>query len=269
MSRFLRPVAAAISLGFALAGSAAADSPVASYQFAGSLAADQAGAPALLAIDPLGQNGFETAVVHGASRSVYRWSGNGADALQQAGLTLNANGLLPDYASYSVAMTFEFATTAPFGGGWRRVVDTEGRQSDSGFYVSPAQKLQTVQVPTGSLVEGSTTFTTPDFHDVLLSVAPEAGRQRVMAYLDGQLEVSTLTDTFTLANANNPGHVLSFFADNLADNAQQEYANGRIASLALYAGAITPSAVVPEPESAALLLLGLAVLVPLARRARG
>lgn len=258
---------ATLALSLALVGPAVAQAPVASYQFAGTLAADQAGAPALQALDPLGQNGFETAVVHGVSRSVYRWSGNGADALQQAGLSLDTSALLADYGSYSVAMTFEFASTAPFGGGWRRLIDTEARQSDAGFYVSPEQVLQTVQIyPSGNvLASGSTLFTTPGFHDVLLSVAPDAGQQRVKVYLDGQLEVSTVTDTFTLANPNNPGHLLGFFADNSASNAQQEYADGRIASLTLFSGAVTPAAV-PEPGSAALLLLGLAAGVPLLRR---
>jgi len=264
-----RPLAI-LALGFALAGTALAGTalaaaPVASYHFDGTLAADQAGAPALLAIDPLGQNGFETAVVNGVSRSVYLWAGNGADSLQQGGLTLDASALLTGFSSYSVALTFEFAATAPFGGGWRRIIDTEGRQSDNGFYVSPELTLQTVQIESNALVNGSTVFTTPGFHDVLFSVAPEAGRQRVKAYLDGQLEISTLTDTFTLANANNPHHLLTFFADNTAAGAQLEYANGRIASLALYDGAITPSAV-PEPQSVLLLLLGLGVILPAVRR---
>ncbi|MBI3346248.1 MAG: PEP-CTERM sorting domain-containing protein [Burkholderiales bacterium] len=264
MSRPLNSLVAALSLGMACAAASAA-TPVASYHFGGTLAADQAGVPALLALDPLGLNGFETATVHGASRSVYRWAGNGEDALQQAGLTLATSGLLADNASYSVALTFEFATTAPFGGGWRRVVDTEGRQSDNGFYVSPDQQLQAVQVQ--PIANGSTTFTTPGFHDVLLSVSPEAGQQRVKAYLDGRLEFSTLTDVFTLANPNNPDHLLTLFADNVAASAQQEYANGRIASLALYDGAITPSAV-PEPQRAVLLLVGLGACVLRARRHR-
>ena len=50
-----------------------------------------------------------------------------------------------------------------------------------------------------------------------------------------------------------------FFADNTAAGAQHEFANGRIASLALYDGALTPSAV-PEPGAALLLAAGLAVL---------
>lgn len=265
MTRLIHGLAASLLAISAAATSVAfAATPVASYQFNNSLAADQAGAPALLAIDPLAANGFETAVVHGASQTVYRWSGNGQFSAQQAGLTLDTSGLLTDNASYTVALTFEFATTAPFGGGWRRVIDTEGRHSDNGFYVSPSQVLEAVQV--GPIGDGSTFFTTPGFHDVMLSVAPEAGRQRVTAWLDGQQEFSVLSDVFTLANANNPGHLLTFFADNLDAGAQQEFANGRIASLALYDGSFTPSSV-PEPTAAVLMVAGLAALSRLRRRA--
>ncbi len=258
-----RSLLATVVLLTAVLSDAQAASLVASYHFAGSLAADQASAPALLAIDPISQNGFETATVNGLSQTVYRWSGSGASPLLQAGLTLDASGLLPDFASYAVAMSFEFASTAPFGGGWRRLIDTEGRQSDNGFYVAPSQQLQAVQV--NPIADGSTLFTTPGFHEVLLSVSPEAGRQRVTAYLDGQLEFTTLSDVFTLANANNPGHLLTLFADNIGASANQEYANGRIAALALYDGAITPGAV-PEPATGLLALTGLGLL--LGRRLR-
>ena len=264
MTRLTQTLAAGLFALTALAATAA--TPVASYHFNGSLAADQAGAPALLAIDPQAKNVFEAATVNGVSQTVYHWIGDGASSSTQAGLTLNTAGLLTDNAAYTVAMTFAFDTTAQTGGGWRRLIDTEGRQSDNGFYVSPAQRLEAVQ---GSpLVDGSTVFTTPGFHTVLLSVAPAADRQRVTAWLDGSQEFSVLTDTFTLANANNPNHLLTFFADNLAAGAQEEYANGRIAALALYDGSFTPSAV-PEPTTAVLMLAGLGALARLRRRTAG
>ena len=61
-------------------------------------------------------------------------------------------------------MTFEFTQAAAFGGGWRRIVDTQNRQSDNGFYVDPGNRLQVYPV-----VTGSTIFTTPGFHDVVLT----------------------------------------------------------------------------------------------------
>lgn len=229
---------------------------VASYDFNNSLFAKEVGKPGLVAINPLGQNTFETAVVNGLSETVYHWVGNGADASQQAGLSLDTSGLV-NYKSYSVALTFEFSTQALTGGGWRRIVDTQNRQSDSGFYVGPGNKLEVIQIPTIS--PGTSTYTTPGFHDVVLSVSPNGAKQTVSAYLDGQLEVSATTDTFNLDNADNPNHLLYFFVDNLFSNAQQEFANGRIASLKLYDGAFNPLAV-PEPETGAMMLAGLGLV---------
>lgn len=229
---------------------------VASYDFNNSLAANEAGKPSLVAIDPLGQNSFETAVVNGFNDTVYHWVGNGADASQQAGFSLDTTGLV-NYKSYSVALTFEFSSQALTGGGWRRIIDTQNRQSDSGFYVGPSNKLEVIQIPTVN--PGSTTFTTPGFHNVVLSVIPNGAQQTVSAYLDGQLEVTSTTDTFNLNNSDNPNHLLYFFVDNLFSNAQLEYANGRIASLKLYDGAFNPLAV-PEPEISAMMLAGLGLV---------
>lgn len=259
-------------LGLAMATAQAVTQPVARYGFQGTLAADQAGAPSLLALDPLGSSGFETAVVDGVARTVYRWTGAADPATQQAGLQLATAGLLSDPQSYSLALSFEFSSAALGGGGWRRILDTQLRQSDNGFYVSPENRLQTVRgtdasdVDSNQLVSGSTLFTTPGFHTVWLTVQGVApGQQQVTAWLDGQLELSTTTSRFGLDPVSNPQGRLVFFADNLAAGAQLEYANGRIASLALYDGVVSPSAV-PEPQVALLLAAG---LVLLAWRRRG
>ena len=67
---------------------------MASYSFNDTLAADQAGRPSLVSVDPLGLNSFETALVHGVSQRVFRWDGNGSTPAQNAGLTLDATGLV-------------------------------------------------------------------------------------------------------------------------------------------------------------------------------
>lgn len=246
----------AFAVFFASASLAAAATLVASYDFDNSLAANESGVPALEAIDPLGLNVFETAAVNGQSRTVYRWSGNGISSLDNAGFKLKTTGLLT-YNDYSVALTFEFLSPALFGGGWRRIMDFENRQSDSGFYVSPVDNIQAVQVP--AIFDGTTEFTTPGFHNVLLTVSPDGARQRVKAYLDGNLELAVTTDFFSLDNANNPGNLLHFFVDNTSGGAQQEFANGRIASLKIFSGEVDPGTL-PEPQSALLLLTGACAL---------
>lgn len=245
-------------------GAAHAASLVASYSFNDTLAADQATLPALVSIDPLGQNGFETAIVKGQSQRVFRWSGDGLRSQDNAGLKLDTTGLV-NYSSYSVALTFEFASQAVHGGGWRRVIDTQNRQSDNGFYVNPNNLLELVQV--NSLPAGPTTFTTPGFHDVVMTVSPTlGGRQLVHTYLDGTLQASATMDVMGLDHPDNPGHLLHFFVDNVAADAQQEFANGRIASLQLYDGVIVPSPV-PEPSQVVMMLVGaLGVLIGVRHR---
>ena len=248
--------AALLGLGFA---SAQAATLVASYSFNDTLAANQAGKPSLVSVDPLGLNSFETAVVNGASQRVFHWNGNGSTPTSNAGLRLDATGLV-SYDNYSVEMTFEFTEASAFGGGWRRIIDTQNRQSDNGFYVEPGNRLQVYDV-----VTGSTIFTTPGFHNVILTNFVVGGVREVKAYLDGHLELVSDTDQLNLDNASNPGHLLHFFLDNVAGPAQQEFADGRIAALAIYDGVVIPSAI-PEPETYALLLVGLAAVGAAARR---
>ncbi len=164
------------------------------------------------------------------------------------------------YDNYSVELTFEFSELAAFGGGWRRIIDTQNRQSDNGFYVEPGNALQVYPVATGT-----TTFTTPGFHDVVLTNFVIGGVREVKAYLDGTLELTSDTDQLNLDNANNPGHLLHFFLDNIAGPAQQEFANGRIASLRIFDGIVVPTPV-SEPAPITLMLFGVVALGQLARR---
>ena len=255
MRTLIAPVFSACCLLFS--GGANAAALVASYNFNNTLAANQAGVAALTAIDPVGANGFETAVVNGVSQRVYRWGGSGSSAAEQGGLALNATGLV-SYDNYSIEMVFAFDSAAQFGGGWRRIVDTQNRQSDNGFYVDPNNFLQVYPV-----ISGTTEFTNMTYRSVVMTNFVVNGVREVKAYLDGQLELQSDTDQLNLSNANNPNHLLHFFADNVAGPAQQEWASGRIASLKLFDGVVVPGAVVPEPGSLALALVALlAAAVP-------
>lgn len=255
-SFFHRALFAAMFAGVTIASQAA--TVVATYNFGDTLAADELTAPTLVSIDPFSSNGFETALVNGVSRRVFHWVGDGIDATRNAGLSLDATGLV-SYDNYSVEMTFEFLTLPAYGGGWRRIVDTQNRQSDNGFYVDPDEYLQVYPDATGT-----TTFTTPGFHNVVLTNFVVGGKREVKAYLDGKLELTSDTDQLNLDNSNNPGHLLNFFVDNLAGPAQQEYADGRIAFLRLYDGVVA----VPEPTSLVLMLAGLSAVGFTAKRTR-
>jgi hypothetical protein len=255
MKSFLLRGLAAASLVFSGAASAAV--LVASYGFNDSLAADQAGVASLVAIDPTAANHFDTAVVNGSSQRVYTWAGNGASPTTQGGFSLDTTGLV-SYDNYSVELVFRFSELAQFGGGWRRILDTQNRVSDNGFYVAPNNFLQVFPV-----VDGHTTFTTGDFHSVVLTNFVVNGVREVKAYLDGVLELESDTDQLNLDNVNNPGHLLNFFVDNFVA-APQEWAAGSIATLRVYDGIIVPNGV-SEPASAALVLLALGGLAGAAR----
>ena len=243
-----------LSLSLALTSAQGAPTLVATYDFNDTLAATGGGAPNLISVDPLGLNGFEDAIVNGSTRRVFHWNGSGDTPANNAGLTLDATGLV-DYTSYSVELTFEFLEAAQFGGGWRRIIDTQNRQSDNGFYVAPSNQLQVYPV-----VTGSTLFTTPGFHNVVLSNLVNGGTREVKAYLDGVLQLTSDTDQLNLDQANNPGHLLHFFLDNLVSAAQQEFADGRIAQLRLFDGIVDPTTPATEPTSLALLGVGLLCL---------
>jgi hypothetical protein len=238
-----------LTVGF-FTSPASAQTSVATYRFNNTLAADEAGVPALLSVDPFGLNGFEDAIIDGQSRRVFRWNGNGNPATQQAGLVLDATGLV-SYNNYSVELVFEFLESSQFGGGWRRIIDTQNRRSDNGFYVDPGNRLQVYPV-----VTGTTLFTTPGFHKVVLTNFVKDGEREVKAYLDDVLQLTSNTDQLNLDNPNNPGHLLHFFLDNIAGPAQNEYADGRISFLRLYDGIIVPSPQqVPEPGTVGAILL--------------
>ncbi len=239
-----------VSSFFAIAA-AHASTLVASYSFNNTLAADQAGIPSLISVDPLGLNGFENATLNGTVRPVFHWQGDAIPSTQQAGLTLDTTGLV-QYENYSVELTFEFLQAAQAGGGWRRIIDTQNRQSDNGFYVDPGNRLQVYPV-----VTGSTIFSTPGFHDVLLTNFVNGNQREVKAYLDGVLQLQSDTNQLNLDNPDNPGHILSFFLDNVNGPAQNEFADGEIASLRLYDGIVVPSNSVPEPKTSVLVLGGL------------
>lgn len=238
------------------AASAMAQSPVAEYDFNNTLTSSVAGAPALGVVDPTGTSGFVTDTVNGVSRTVWNFNGTNANT-SQGGLTLDTTGLLSSNSVYSLEMVFKFTQRD---GAWRRIVDTDSRTLDAGFYVDPSNNLNVY--PNG----GGTSFANNVYEDVFLV---DNGGQ-VTFYLNGSAQATVTSTSVNIDSTND----LYFFLDNIAGGGQGEWSAGDIAQIRLYNEALTavppptPPVVpsVPEPGTYALMLAGLGVVGSLARR---
>lgn len=232
---------------------------VATYEFTNTLAPDSgSSAPSLTPVDPLAQNAYLVeSDVFGKSDTVYRFSGTSSD---NAGLSLNTTNLVMAN-SYSVEMVFSLDLAS----GWRRVIDVQDRQVDSGFYVDLDNHL-TIFPTSGS---GPNSFA-PGYHHVIMTVASDG---TVKGYIDG---LSDLTVNTTLMNlSNSASNTMNFFLDNVAGRAQGEYSSGKIAQLRLYDGVLTDeealtlsqTPLVPEPTVPMLFISAGLTLATRRRRA--
>ncbi|MCC7352053.1 MAG: hypothetical protein IT446_15950 [Phycisphaerales bacterium] len=204
----------------------------ATYNFNNTLAADELGVPALVSVDPLGQNGFETAEVFGVSRPVFKWDGTASPVNLQAGLTLDTTGIVTDPTAYSLELVFEFTQDT---GSWRRIFDTTGRKADTGFYVEPGDRLQVYND-----VTGKTNFVTNEFHYIVMTVE----NINVKAYFDGVLELNSETNKLNIQDP-----VVSFFIDNnLGGPAETEFADGRVALIRLQDGVLSDSEIADRAD---------------------
>lgn len=258
--RLLVATAVASTLGW----SAQAATLEATYLFDGSLLAEESGAPALVAIDPLALNQFTTAQVFGQTRTVYRFDGM---TMNQGGLAVSTAALLTR-TQYSVEIVFDFDGTSRF----RRVVDSANRSTDFGLYVDPNDKLSTwtgVNNPGGLVADDG-------YAHVTLTVQADT----VKTYVNGVLGRTTSTNSLNISNAD----TLHFFLDNTIGFGRGEYSSGTIAFLRLYDGALTaseiaalaanplppqgPAATTPVPLPGSLVLLGSSLVASLTLRRR-
>jgi hypothetical protein len=236
----------------------------ATYLFNDTLAAGEGGAPALTAIDPLGLSGYETTIVFGEARRVWRFDGAVNPPENQGGLTLPTSGLLtPNSYSVEVVALWFGRGVSPGAVDWRHITDVEDRSTDNGFYIDPYDVLDLF--PT--VGSGTTVFDINEFRHVTLTVS---SADEVRAYLDGTLEFSTTTTIQQINNANNPGLLMHFFVDDTGSNFVQDWAAGQVALIRVWDGVLSDDqvavlardpfgGVIPEPSGMFLFVCGLVV----------
>ncbi|MDD5295342.1 MAG: PEP-CTERM sorting domain-containing protein [Rhodocyclaceae bacterium] len=241
------------------AGLASASTLQGEYLFNNSFASTLAGAPALVAVDPLGTNGFMSDTVFGQSRTVYASNGTGAS---NAGLTLNTTGLVSN-TSYSVEMLFDVT-----GGNdlYKRLLRTG--PNDNGLYVDPAGKLNTYTGPSGP--NSGLAFSLNTYHDMVVTVS--GGWTKV--WLDGSLSHTVATNVLDISA---PANILNFYIDEYT-----EFTNARTALIRLWDGALGSGDIaalaadpltsradtLPEPSAIALFATGLGLAGFAARKRR-
>jgi hypothetical protein len=248
-------LAAVGALSFVTANAFAAAIPVAEYAFNNNFNSSIGGAPALTAVDPLGSSGFRTDTVFGQTRTVYDFTGTTS---AQSGLSLNVAGLLSSNSTYTVEMQFQFTERDR---GWRRILDSQNRQSDNGFYVNTSNQLAVYPFA------GASSFSNGAYHDVVLS----NNNGVITFYLDGGAQNTITSNVMNIS----PANLLNFFLDNTVGGGAGEYSSGSVALIRVFDAALTGTDVgslpqaptaVPEPATLALLVPGLLAGIAARRR---
>lgn len=201
----------------------------ASYRFNGTLAADQAGAPALIPVDPLGMNGFERLTWSGVTYPVYRFSGAAAGG--QGGLILPSAGLISP-KNYTIEMVFSLEAAER--DMWRKLIDVSNRKDDTGLYID---RFDEVNLYSSGGRGG--TFTPNSLHKIVMSTRQvDNETSEVNVYFDGAHLFSAETHIANIDDELNPDRLIHFFLDD--SDVTEEYVPGRIASLKVYDGEFCP-----------------------------
>lgn len=234
----------------------------ADYNFQNTFDSSIGAAPALQP-EGAGTASFGTATVNGSPRTVYNFNGG-------AGLVAQTNGVISPN-TYSVVF---YATLAPIGSSdIAKLLDFKNLTSDAGVY--NVANIPTFYNATTQVANGTTPF--PIDGSFAQFVLTRNATNTVSVYLNGALEFSFL-DSGSLAVIDDPSSTNEFlhlfFDDNqntiVTNGLNLEDANGSIARLRLYDGALTTaevSALDTIPEPSLLLAAGLCLLLRRTRAA--
>ena len=237
-----------------------ADSLVAAYTFNNTLAAVEAGVAPLTPVDPLGLSGYQTKDVFGNNQTTYHFDGAASPVMDQAGLDFNTTGLLASSNDYSVEMVVELTGAT----GWRRLLDSLNRQSDSGLYIDPENNLDSF--PSGG---ASSPFTPNTFFDIFVTIDSS---NVVTGYFSGIQQFSETSPSLDIAT-----DTLGFFLDNVVAGGQGEWSSGNVALIKVFDTALTADqvaaetadpfqgTVAPEPGTWMLMLGGAAAVAAFKR----
>jgi hypothetical protein len=190
--------------------------PNADYRFQNTLASSVGTPPDLQ--DVSAGNSFQSDLVDGFSRVVYRFPQNDGVFLQPAANTIPSN-------VWTMVLLFRFDTVA----GFRRVIDTKNPASEFGLYINGGF-LQFY--PSGS---GPAAAIAPSNYVQVVLTRDETNLVR--GYVNGVQQFAIVDSSQYLVIGGSPARI-RFFVDNAAENS-----GGAVARIRLYDHAFTPEQV--------------------------
>lgn len=218
---------------------------------------------------------FQTATVDAQTQQVLSFQTTGLDLLSQSGVQAQTNPFL-DSTNYSVVLLadFQIAATTVLA---TKVMDFKNLSSDAGLYINSATGILEFIDGTG-ILQGQGGAPLPAGTYIQLALTRDSATNLLSVYSNGALAFS-FTDTnglATLGDATPTGNAfLTVFQDDgggLGGTTLNEASLGDVARLRLYDGALSGAQVsaldrvVPEPSSATLITLSLALFGMRGRR---
>lgn len=235
-----------IAVAVASVSSVAVGTPVAYYGFDGDFSSSIGGAPDLTIVgnDDIG---FGQSNVSGVTTGSWSWE-------HFSGLRLDTSSLLTGDA-WTVGISYAHSEVD----GWRKIIDTQNLQSDSGWYNDRASMLQ---------FAGGTTGSQQLMADVFADVVISFDGTSAVGYVNG---IKSGDSSMSDASGISADDLLYFFIDDIQTNGN-EAGDGTVASIVIWDTALSQSEVadleplVSIPAPSAVLAMGLSGLAATRRR---